>query len=309
MQSLVSIVTPSLNQAAFIEKTILSVLNQDYPNIEHIVMDGGSTDGTLDILQKYSDNLIWVSEPDKGQSDAINKGFQRARGEILAWLNCDDTYTPGAVRIAVQYLMEHPDIAMVYGGSNYVDDNGKLLRRGRTVAFDLNRPCESIISQPAAFFRKAAFEEVGWLDVDLHYRMDLDLWVRMALKFKMHSIPYAIANIRVSLNTKTATMSERHWEELVLIGERHGLEAISPEYVLRHRARKHLYNGIMLYEAHQMKSARAEFRRAIELNAHHLITSKAMLLLVTSFWGAGLVIRALNWKRHIYNCRSDLQSP
>jgi glycosyltransferase involved in cell wall biosynthesis len=309
MQPLVSIVTPSLNQATFIEKTILSVLNQDYPNIEYIVMDGGSTDGTLDILPKYNDDLIWVSEPDKGQSDAINKGFQRAHGEIFAWLNCDDTYLPGAVRTAVQFLAEHPDAAMVYGGANFVDDNGELKRRGRAVEFDLNRPCESIIPQPAAFFRKAAFEEVGRVDINLHYHMDLDLWIKMASKFKMHSIPYALANIRVSLDTKTASMSEQHWKELFLIGQRYGLEVISPKYVLRRRARKHFYNGIMFYEGHRMKEAKAEFLEAIKLNAHYLITFKAIILLVTSFWGAGLVTKALEWKRNISNYRSDLQNP
>ena len=309
MQPLVSIVTPSLNQAAFIEKTIFSVLNQDYPNIEYIVMDGGSTDGTLDILQKCSDDLIWVSEPDRGQSDAINKGFQRTHGEIIAWLNCDDTYLPGAVRTAVQYLMEHPDVAVVYGGANFVDDNGKLLRRGRAVEFDLNRPCESIIPQPAAFFRKAAFEEVGRLDINLHYRMDLDLWIRMALKFKICNIPYALANIRVSLDTKTASMSEQHWKELSLIGRRYGLETVSPKYVLRRRARKHLNHGKVLYEDHRMKEARVEFLEAIKLNAHYSITLKAIILWMTSFFGAGLVIRTLRWKRHIHNCRSDLQDP
>jgi hypothetical protein len=205
--------------------------------------------------------------------------------------------------------VEYSDIAMVYGGANYVDDTGKLIRRGRAVEFDLNRPCESIIPQPAAFFRKAAFEEVGGLDINLHYRMDLDLWIRMAFKFKIQNIPYALANIRVSLDTKTASMSEQHWDELFLIGKRYGLEAVSPKYVLRRRARKHLYHGITLYEAHRMREARGEFLEAIKLNGYYSITLKAIVLLVTSFFGAGLVIRMLEWKRHIYNCRSDLQDP
>lgn len=306
----VSIVTPSYNQAQFIEETIRSVMLQGYPDLEYIILDGGSTDGSVEIIRKYVDWLAyWVSEPDRGQSDALNKGFQRAHGEILAWLNCDDTYLPGAVRIAAQYLMEHPDVAVVYGGANFVDDNGELVRRGRAIEFDLNRPCESIIPQPAAFFRRAAFEGVGGLDINLHYRMDLDLWVRMASKFKLHNIPYALANIRVSLNTKTASMSEQHWDELFLIGKRYGLEAISPEYVLRERARKHLYHGITLYEAHQMREARAEFLKAIRLNTCYSITLKAIVLFATSFVGAGSVIRTLKWKRHIHNCRSDLQNP
>ncbi len=309
MQPLVSIVTPSFNHAAFIEKTILSVLNQDYPNIEYIVMDGGSTDGTLDILRKYSDKLIWVSEPDKGQSDAINKGFQKAHGEILTWLNCDDVYLPGAVRTAVQFLAEHPDVAMVHGGANCVNDKGELVKRGRIAGFDLNKPCESIIPQPAAFFRKAAFEEVGRLDINLHYRMDLDLWIRMALRFKICNIPYALVNIRVSLDTKTSSLSEQHWSELSLISKRYKLAAITLEYILKERALKYYYRGIMLHQAHRVKEARTEILEAIKLNAHYWITLRAIGLLVMSFFGAGLVIQVLKWRTYIYNRRSSLQNP
>lgn len=309
MQPLVSIVTPSLNQAAFIEKTILSVLNQDYPNIEYIVVDGGSTDGTLDILKKHGEEVIWVSEPDRGQSDAINKGFYRAHGEILTWLNCDDTYLPGAVRTAVQFLVEHPDVAMVYGGANYVNDNGEMVKRGRRVEFDLHEPCESIIPQPAAFFRRTAFEEAGELDIDLHYRMDLDLWVRMASRFKIRSIPYVLVNIRGSLDTKTASISEQHWSELSLIGRRYGLEAISNQYILKEKARKHYYHSLMLFEADRAREARADLFEAIKLNAHLLTTLKAILLLVTSILGTGPIRRALKRRMDIYNRRSNLQAP
>src|SRR4030042_198392 len=112
---LVSIVTPSLNQGRFIEETILSVKNQTYPRIEYIVIDGGSSDGTLDILNKYSDSLIWISERDKGQSDAINKGWKMSKGEIIAYLNADDTYMPGAVETAVRFLADNMDVGLVYG--------------------------------------------------------------------------------------------------------------------------------------------------------------------------------------------------
>ncbi len=309
MQPVVSIVTPSFNHAAFIEKTILSVLNQDYPNIEYIVMDGSSTDGTLDILRKYGNRLSWVSEPDQGQSDAINKGFQRANGEILAWLNCDDNYLPGAVRTAVQFLVEHPDLAMVYGGANYQNDEGELLKRGRSTDFDLNRPCETIIPQPAAFFRRAVFEEVGQLDIDLHYRMDLDLWARIALKYQIRSIPYVFVNIRTSLDTKTSSRSDQFWSELSLIGKRYGLAAITPDYILKERALKHYYRGMMLNQAHRAKEARAEILEAIKLNARWWITLKAIALLIMSFFGAGLVKRILRCWMYFYNRKSNLQAP
>ena len=301
---LVSIVTPSYNQAQFLEETILSVLNQDYPNIEHIIIDGGSTDGSVDIIRKYENRLAyWVSEPDEGQSHAINKGFAKAHGEIFAWLNSDDTYLPGAVRSAVQFLMEHPDVAVVYGDANDIDDNGELIKRRRAEEFNLNRLYErNFIPQPTAFFRRAAFEEVGGLDINFHYRMDRDLWIKMALKkFKMRNIPYAIANMRIYPDIKTMSTSEERWQELLIMGKRYGIETISPEYVLMRRAHMHLRHGRMFYEARRMREARKELFEAIKLNGYYLMKLRVIILLVTSFFGAGLVIRAIKWKRHI--CR------
>jgi glycosyltransferase involved in cell wall biosynthesis len=124
----VSIVTASLNQGRFIEETIRSVLLQGYPNLEYIVLDGGSSDNTVEIVKRYAAWLVhWVSEPDLGQSDAINKGFQRAKGEILAWLNADDIYCPRAVRIEVDFLNTHPDVSVVYGGASLIDRDGRIV--------------------------------------------------------------------------------------------------------------------------------------------------------------------------------------
>lgn len=125
---LVSIITPSFNQAEFLEATIQSVLGQDYPRIEYSIVDGGSTDGSVDVIKAYEQRLAWwVSEKDQGQTDAINKGFARAKGEILAWINSDDTYNPGAVGSAVKYLMEHPEIALVYSDCNYINEKGEVI--------------------------------------------------------------------------------------------------------------------------------------------------------------------------------------
>src|SRR5688572_25596277 len=150
-QPLVSIVTPSYNQGRYIEETIQSVLNQDYPNLEYLVLDGGSTDETLEILKRYEGRLVWISEKDRGQADAINKGFHLAKGRILGWLNSDDTYSPGAIRKVAQYFQTHRDVGLLYGEGYHVDTAGKIIERYNTEPFNFHRLGEiCFICQPAA---------------------------------------------------------------------------------------------------------------------------------------------------------------
>jgi glycosyltransferase involved in cell wall biosynthesis len=264
---LVSIVTPSLNQVAFIEETIRSVLRQDYPRIEYIVADGGSTDRTLSILRKYEDHLIWFSEPDRGQSDAINKGFQRSHGEILAWLNSDDVYLPGAVRTAADYLAVHSEVAMVYGDCNMVDEQGQVMGRSIWIEdFDLRRLVEDLnyIHQPAAFFRRQAFEDVGMLDVDLHYGMDYDLWIRIGKKYPVRRIPHVLANIRVYPHTKTASGGEERWQEVFEIGRRYGGGIFAPRYHHLERAYYYTQSGLRCLRRGKVKEAMRHFNKALE---------------------------------------------
>jgi len=155
-QPLISIITPSYNQGKYLEETILSVLNQDYENIEYIVVDGGSSDNSLEVIKKYQSRLAWwVSEPDKGQTEAINKGFNRANGEIIAWLNSDDVYLPGTVSEAVRYLVDHPQIGMVYGELDFIDESGRVIGKFNAAQTDLHRLRRGYvhIPQPATFFR------------------------------------------------------------------------------------------------------------------------------------------------------------
>jgi GT2 family glycosyltransferase len=195
---LVSIVTPSYNQAPFLEQTIRSVLDQDYPSLEYIVIDGASTDGSVEIIRKYSDRLAWwVSEKDKGQGEAINKGLARARGDILAWINSDDYYLPNAVSSAVKIFEENPDVVLVYGDMLAVDQNSETtnaLKYGQYSLEDLL--CFQIIGQPAVFFRREVFEKTAGLDTTYHFMLDHHLWIRIAQQGKILHVPQLWAAAR-----------------------------------------------------------------------------------------------------------------
>jgi len=222
---LVSVITPSFNQAPYLEQTILSVLNQDYPNIEYLVIDGGSTDGSLEIIQQYADRLAWwVSEPDQGQTDAINKGFSHARGDILAWLNSDDTYLPGAISQAVDYLRDHPEAGMVYGDANLIGSDGKIIGRfpARQTNFRLLRRGYVHIPQQSAFFRSSLWKQVGPLDPSFFFAMDYDLWVRLARISELHYNPSLWANFRLHGSGKSVVADNRCWPEMLRVHYREG---------------------------------------------------------------------------------------
>ncbi len=207
---LVSIITPSYNQGGFIEETIKSVLSQDYPEIEYIVIDGGSTDNTVEILKKYEGRIKWVSEKDRGQSDAINKGFGMARGEIFAWLNSDDIYLSGAVSKAVEFLREHPDVKMIYGNARFCDERGKIIGEYcPPESFDYKSLAfYNSICQPSTFFKRDAFFDAGGIDLTLHHLMDHDLWMKMAKKNKVAYIPEFLSIYR--LHEESKSVSDLH---------------------------------------------------------------------------------------------------
>lgn len=195
----VTIVTPSLNQGRFIRETIESVLGQDYPRLEYLIIDGGSTDETAAVAAEYGSRLTFLSEPDRGQSDAINKGFRRARGQILAWINSDDVLLPGAVSAAVQALGECPDVAAVYGEGYRLDESGRILGRFPfTEPFNLWKLVyvADYVLQQSLFMRRAALEEIGYLDASLRYTMDWDLLIRLGKRYRIHYIPEFMGAIR-----------------------------------------------------------------------------------------------------------------
>jgi glycosyltransferase involved in cell wall biosynthesis len=201
---LVSIVTPSFNQASFLEQTIRSVLDQDYPFLEYIVVDGASTDASVDIIKKYSDRLAWwLSEKDKGQGDAINRGLARAKGEIIAWINSDDYYLPNAISSAVNVFEQYPHVMLVYGDMLAVDQNRETTNVLRYKQYSLeDLLCFQIIGQPAVFFRRDVYEKVGGLDASFHFMLDHHLWIRIAEQGEILHVPQLWAAARYHPHAK-----------------------------------------------------------------------------------------------------------
>jgi glycosyltransferase involved in cell wall biosynthesis len=207
----ISIVTPSYNQAEFLERTILSVLNQNYPNLGYIIIDGGSTDGSVEIIKKYEKYLVyWVSEKDKGQSDAINKGFLKATGDIVGWQNSDDIYLPGAFEKVVQVFSKFPNITIVFGSSLMIDVHDNKIGENRFTPFSVMNHFyggTSSINNQGCFWRSGMFSRIGMLDTQFHFSMDSEFFLRAGVKgekFKyVHSF---LACSRIHKDSKSSTI-------------------------------------------------------------------------------------------------------
>lgn len=266
---LVSIITPSFNQAAYLERTMRSVLNQNYPNLEYFVIDGASTDGSVQIIQKYAPRLKgWLSEPDRGQADAINKGFAQASGEIVAWLNSDDFYLPGAIQSAVQALQAHPEWGLVYGDMLAVDSKNELINIQHFGDWTLEDLMGfRIIGQPAVFMRRSALQRAGKLDTDYHFLLDHHLWLRIATHSQIGHIPKLLAAARFHEDAKNVARAADfgrdalqiyHWleNEAELAQEFHRNER-------KIRAGVHWINGRYLSEGGRPFSAVKEIFRSL----------------------------------------------
>lgn len=245
---LVSIVTPSYNQVGFLETTIRSVLDQDYTNLEYLIVDGGSSDGSVEVIQRYADRLAWwVSESDRGQTDAINKGFAHVRGVYLAWLNSDDTYQPQAISRAVAYLEANPKIGMVYGDANLIDEHGNVIGKfpARQTDYARLRRGYVHIPQQAAFFRANLWKQVGPLDPSFYFAMDYDLWVRLAHLAPLLYVPEIWANFRLHQSGKSVLADDRCWPEMVRVHYREGGNWFSP-LVFKAKIRPWIYAWLPL---------------------------------------------------------------
>jgi glycosyltransferase involved in cell wall biosynthesis len=226
----ISVITPSFNQGDFIERTILSVISQKIGSqIEMLVIDGGSNDQTLEILRKFDSRIRWVSERDKGQSDAINKGIRMATGDIIGWLNSDDTYCPETLEKVVDYFSLHPECMWLYGKCRIIDEEDREIRKKITWYKNLftgrfsfeKLLIENPISQPAVFFRRKVFDEVGLLDPSVHFAMDYDLWLRLSKKYSPGYIPEYLSNFRVQISSKSVNNFRRQFRQEYEVHKRH----------------------------------------------------------------------------------------
>jgi glycosyltransferase involved in cell wall biosynthesis len=224
----VSIVTPSLNQAAFLPQALRSVKDQKYGKLEHLIIDGGSRDGTIEILRRYSGldhyrHLHWISEPDHGQSDALNKGFSQARGDIIGWLNSDDRYRSGCLDYVTKVFQEHPQVDVVYGDYTWIDESGRILQIRREIEFSyfiLLYHRVPYIASTAAFFRRCVFDEGSRLDDRLQYAMDYEFFLRLATHgYRFLHVPAVLADFRFQRASKTCTVPHKQLEEIDRIAQ------------------------------------------------------------------------------------------
>ncbi len=285
---LISIVTPSYNQAKYIEQTLRSVLEQDYARIEYLVVDGASTDGSVEIIKKYvleSGSLLpksqkqasgfhkinwWVSEKDSGQGEAINKGLARAKGEIIAWLNSDDYYVPGTIAAVVKVFEENPDVIMVYGDMLAVDERGRTINTLKYKQLSLqDLLCFQIIGQPSVFFRREALEQTGGLDTTFHFLLDHHLWIRMAQSGRILYVPQIWSAARYHAEAKNRAKAAEFGQEafriLAWAKSQAGLaEAVSGvREARRARASAHRVDARYLLDGGQPVSALKAWMRAL----------------------------------------------
>lgn len=267
--TLVSIITPSFNQASYLEQTILSVLNQDYPRVEYIVIDGGSTDGSVDIIMKHAGRLAyWASNKDRGQADAINKGLIHATGDIVAWLNSDDYYLPGTIRAAVKTFEENPDIVLAYGNMLSVDEHGRTFNTLSYKQLTLgDLLCFQIIGQPAAFMRHYALTKTGGLDSNFHYMLDHHLWIRMAQQGRILHVDQTWAAARYHTAAKNRAQAVEFGRDAFRILDwvtgNQSLAPVLARVNRRARASAHRVNARYLLDGNQPRAALSAWTKAL----------------------------------------------
>ncbi|UYN88720.1 MAG: glycosyltransferase [Anaerolineales bacterium] len=276
-QPLVSIITPSYNQAAFLEDTILSVTGQDYPNLEYFVVDGGSNDGSVELIKRYANKLDWwVSEPDQGQADAINKGLARTKGEFVAWLNSDDFYRPGAVAQAVAALQQNPQAGIVYADLDSIDRTGRIFNTIHYRQFSLlDLLSFEIIGQPTVFMRRAVLQQAGPLDASYRYLLDHQLWLRMLQQAPAMYVPAVWAAARHHASAKNVGEAAGFGREAMRILAWAGSQPHMRELIAAHHrqvlAGAHVFDARYLLDGGQAAAALRSFGRVASLQPGRLL--------------------------------------
>jgi glycosyltransferase involved in cell wall biosynthesis len=271
----ISIVTPSYNQGQYIEETIRSVLLQDYPNLEYIVIDGGSSDATLQILKRYDHLIHWISEPDEGQTDAINKGLKMASGEIVAYLNSDDLYEPGALASIAAFFCQQEDIAMIYGDIIHIDEKSGFIEFHKTGEVTLQKYLmagDFYLPQPSVFFRKRVIETLGYFDKKLHLAMDYDYWLKIIMKYKTRYVPVALSRARIYPEAKSSSQNYKYLDELLAIYQ--SLFAQYPKLEpLRNDVFGYAYfvGALTFMRRHYFAKAMKNFRIAVRFDPRYFI--------------------------------------
>lgn len=307
----VSVVTPSYNQGPFIEETIRSVLLQGYPDLEYIVIDGGSTDKSVEIIKKYEPWLAyWTSEPDRGQSQAINKGLSRGKGQVVAYLNSDDIYLCGAMQQAVMYIMDQKEADIVYGDCRIINDESHTVSVWRSRPFDLFvELCQDFIYQPTVLMKRRVLEVVGCFDEELHYAMDVDYWLKAAMVVKFAYLPVELAAFRMSEGSKTGTSPVPFAVERRRVLDKFFRSHVNSR-VAQWRGKvfawNHYHAGSRLYVENERGLARREFIEGIKLEPFSLKSIAALLAIFdshakTNLFGrlaSGLPINLKPLRRH-----------
>lgn len=280
------------------EQCILSVLEQDYPNIEYIIVDGGSTDGSVDIIKKYASCLAyWVSQKDNGQSAAINEGLRHATGEIWGWMNSDDAYLPGAVSKAVNWLNEYSECNIVYGDILTIDENGKNERYHRARKFDFSFALTNHVPIPSSstFARRVVRERVGYFDESLHYVMDIDYWLRASLIVSFGYLPVALSQYRIHSKTKTFDpyQSESRGAEMVrmylLFWDRQDIPSQLRRFRSRSLANICLYAADLACETGNRQLCLHYLRKGFHLGRMAILQPRLIRLLARLFFPAKVV--------------------
>jgi glycosyltransferase involved in cell wall biosynthesis len=260
---LISIVTPSFNQVNFIYEALESIRIQDYSNHEHLIIDGMSTDGTVELLRNYSnssekDKVFWLSEKDRGQSEALNKGFRRAKGDIIGWLNSDDRYLPGCFAQVVEAFEQNPDVDIIYGDYRIVDESGSVIQIKHEIEFSkfiLLYHRVLYIPTTSTFFRRRVFRENNWLEESLQYAMDLELFIRLATKgYRFKHIPKVLADFRLQPASKTCSSPDGQRRE-----HRQIVYSIAPPFC---RLRTPFIRGITLFVLQSLAGVRRYSEKA-----------------------------------------------